>query len=82
MACILLAYQYSGGRFYRYDNSISMSRINLPVFLYIPFIIFVVVGTVSSVNLTDGLDGLSSGVTIICMTFFGIVAYKLQNIWE
>jgi phospho-N-acetylmuramoyl-pentapeptide-transferase len=26
--------------------------------LYLPFIIFVVVGTVNSVNLTDGLDGL------------------------
>ena len=42
--------------------------------LYIPFIAFVVVGTVNSVNLTDGLDGLASGVTLIVLSFFGIVA--------
>lgn len=80
VACVLLAYQYSGeAGSTDIIIPISMSRINLPVFLYIPFIIFVVVGTVNSVNLTDGLDGLSSGVTIICMTFFGVVAYKFQN---
>ena len=42
--------------------------------LYIPFIAFVVVGTVNSVNLTDGLDGLASGVTLIILSFFGLVA--------
>ena len=42
--------------------------------LYIPFIVFVVVGTVNSVNLTDGLDGLASGVTLIVLSFFGLVA--------
>lgn len=47
--------------------------IDLGIF-YIPFIVFVVVGTVNSVNLTDGLDGLASGVTLIVLSFFGIVA--------
>lgn len=42
--------------------------------LYIPFIAFVVVGTVNSVNLTDGLDGLASGVTLIILSFFGLIA--------
>lgn len=42
--------------------------------LYIPFIAFVVVSTVNGVNLTDGLDGLASGVTLIVLSFFGIVA--------
>lgn len=41
---------------------------------YIPFIAFVVVGTVNSVNLTDGLDGLASGVTLIVLSFFGLMA--------
>ena len=43
---------------------------------YIPFIVFVVVGTVNSVNLTDGLDGLASGITLIVLSFFGIIALK------
>lgn len=41
---------------------------------YVPFLAFVVVATVNSVNLTDGLDGLASGVTLIVLSFFGIVA--------
>lgn len=46
-------------------------------FFYIPFIVFVVVATVNSVNLTDGLDGLASGVTLIVLSFFGLVALNL-----
>lgn len=81
VAVVLLVYQYSGeAGATDIINPFTMNRISLPMILYVPFIIFVVVGTVNSVNLTDGLDGLSSGVTIICMAFFGIVAYKLQNI--
>ena len=41
---------------------------------YVPFIAFVVVGTVNSVNLTDGLDGLASGVTLIVLSFFGLIS--------
>lgn len=50
--------------------------------LYIPFLIFVVLGTVNGVNLTDGLDGLASGVTLIVSAFFGLVAlnYGMNSI--
>ncbi len=36
---------------------------------YVPFAAFVVVAMVNSVNLTDGLDGLASGVTLIVALF-------------
>ncbi|MDK2918226.1 MAG: phospho-N-acetylmuramoyl-pentapeptide-transferase [Candidatus Petromonas sp.] len=49
------------------------SYIDLGV-LYIPFIVFVVVATTNSVNLTDGLDGLAAGVTLIVSSFFSLVA--------
>ncbi|PAB58826.1 phospho-N-acetylmuramoyl-pentapeptide-transferase [Anaeromicrobium sediminis] len=45
--------------------------------LYIPFIVLFVVGTTNSVNLTDGLDGLASGVTLIIAAFFSLVAVKM-----
>ena len=44
--------------------------------LYIPFAVFVILGTVNSVNLTDGIDGLAASVTIIVMIFFGCTVYK------
>lgn len=44
---------------------------------YIPFMVFVIVGATNSVNLTDGLDGLASGVTLIICVFFAVVTYGL-----
>jgi phospho-N-acetylmuramoyl-pentapeptide-transferase len=43
--------------------------------LYIPFFIFVVVGTSFAVNQTDGLDGLAGGVLLISFLAYGIIAY-------
>lgn len=45
--------------------------------LYIPFMIFVIIGTVNSVNLTDGLDGLASGVSAVVAIFFALFAISL-----
>lgn len=42
--------------------------------LFIPFVFFVMVGTVNGVNFTDGLDGLASGVTVLVATFFTVIA--------
>jgi len=42
--------------------------------LYIPFAFFVVVGCVNGVNITDGLDGLACGVTLLVTVFFVICA--------
>ncbi|MDR2903195.1 MAG: phospho-N-acetylmuramoyl-pentapeptide-transferase [Clostridiales bacterium] len=42
--------------------------------LYLPFLFLVMVGTVNGVNLTDGLDGLASGVTVLVATFFLFIA--------
>ncbi|MDE6583037.1 MAG: phospho-N-acetylmuramoyl-pentapeptide-transferase [Clostridia bacterium] len=39
----------------------------------IPLVIVVLVATTNSVNLTDGLDGLAGGVTLICSLTFGII---------
>ena len=45
--------------------------------LYIPFVAFVLVAMANSVNLTDGLDGLCSGVTAIVAFFFALMGIKL-----
>ena len=42
--------------------------ISLPIWVYIPFAIFVMLGTTNAVNLTDGIDGLSTSVTTIILT--------------
>jgi phospho-N-acetylmuramoyl-pentapeptide-transferase len=40
---------------------------------YIPFAAFVIVSFTNAVNITDGLDGLSSGLLMICLLAFGII---------
>lgn len=39
---------------------------------YIPFTVFVVLAMTNAVNLTDGLDGLASGVTALVSLFFAV----------
>ena len=48
--------------------------VEIPVFAYIPFAILVILGTTNAVNLTDGIDGLSSSVTVIIITCLAIIA--------
>lgn len=42
---------------------------------YIPLFILVIVSTANAVNITDGLDGLASGLLILAFTAFGAIAY-------
>jgi phospho-N-acetylmuramoyl-pentapeptide-transferase len=44
--------------------------------LYLPFAVFVVVGTGNAVNLTDGLDGLAIGPVITASLTFVIFSYS------
>lgn len=43
--------------------------------LYIPFIMIVIVGSSNAVNLTDGLDGLAIGTTLIAAVTYTILTY-------
>ena len=52
-------------------------------YFYIPIISFIIIATVNSVNLTDGLDGLASGVTVIIAMTMSIIgafaAYAMKE---
>ena len=53
--------------------------INIPIFAYIPFAIFVILATTNAVNLTDGIDGLSSSVCTIIITCLTIIAMMFKT---
>ena len=55
--------------------------INLHPIVYIFFAMFVMVGCDNAVNLTDGVDGLSSSVTLPVMVFFAAAALAMGK-WE
>lgn len=60
---------------------IPFTQYEVPVWAYMFFIVILMYATTNSVNLTDGLDGLCSGVTLIVMVFFTIVAMT-RNDWD
>ena len=52
---------------------IVKTYITLPIYVYIPFAIVVILGATNAVNLTDGIDGLSSSVCAIIITCLAII---------
>jgi phospho-N-acetylmuramoyl-pentapeptide-transferase len=56
--------------------AVDIFTLSLPVWLYLPFaLVVVVVGTSNAVNLTDGLDGLAIGPVIVSAGVFMVLAY-------
>ena len=47
--------------------------------LYIPFVVIIYAATTNAVNLTDGLDGLATSVSILVLTFFTIVCFMMKE---
>ncbi|MDR1135700.1 MAG: phospho-N-acetylmuramoyl-pentapeptide-transferase [Clostridiales Family XIII bacterium] len=72
---------------YRFFTSPDASELFIPFMdekldigvFYIPFAAFLIVAAVNSVNLTDGLDGLASGVTAVVAIFFAAAASVQAN---
>ena len=73
---------------------ISIAYAALPTTLWIPLVdttvdlgyayyalaFIIILGTTNAVNLTDGLDGLATSVTIITTSTFALLAYKEKNL--
>ena len=61
------------------SNTISENSINgfleLSSWLYIILVIIVIIATSNAVNLTDGLDGLATGLSAISILAMGAIAY-------
>ena len=59
---------------YKSDNTIN-GFLELPQWLYVILVIVVITATSNAVNLTDGLDGLATGLSAISILAMGIIAY-------
>ncbi len=60
------------------DANVTISSLNLSIdmgWFYGLFILFLLVGSSNAVNLTDGLDGLAGGLSVIAFLCFGIITW-------
>ncbi len=55
------------------------TSIEINTYLYGAFIVFLIVLSCNSVNITDGVDGLALGICSIVFVFIGMCAYQLGN---
>ncbi len=78
----LLQWLLAFGIGYLLYSKMQLSSVYIPViaanielgWLYVPFASFVIVACANAVNITDGLDGLVSGLTIIALIAFWYLA--------
>lgn len=52
----------------------------IPWWFMVVFLFFVLAGTSNAINLTDGIDGLAIGCTLMTVLFFSIMAYLTGNV--
>lgn len=80
-ACLFLAGMHFTNAL-TYDLYIPFVReplVHIPPLVYLALSVFIIVGCVNAVNLTDGIDGLASSVTFVVMMGFMFIASLLGN---
>jgi len=66
-------YKYNGGLT---DLTISLFGIEIELgFFFGVFILFLLVGTTNAVNITDGLDGLCGGLSVMAFLSYGVISW-------
>ena len=75
--------------YYAYKSSFIGSTLYDPIFgsielggWYIPFTMFMIIAVVNSANLTDGLDGLLSGVSLIYSIAMGVLFLYFAKVFD
>jgi len=75
---LLIKFEDSGNLRNLYFPFFKNLIINLGIF-FIPFAIFVIVGSSNAVNLTDGLDGLATVPVMLVALSFALICYVVGN---
>lgn len=64
-----------GGVWIRDLGALLPGGLHLPGFVGIPLTVIVIVGATNAINLSDGLDGLAGGISIMSFICIGYLAY-------
>ena len=78
--CYLLLLRWSGHLSAEVYIPFANVTVPIPWPVYLIFAMFVIVGCVNAVNLTDGVDGLAASVTVPVLVFFLAVSVAAQQL--
>jgi len=53
--------------------------VTLPLYISIPFTVFALVGITNAINLSDGLDGLAGGTSLISISIIALLAFDADG---
>ena len=70
---------FHGGVMIRSLGGFLPAGMLLPHWLAVPLTLVVIVGVTNAINLSDGLDGLAGGISLLCFSCIGIIAYQVGN---
>ena len=60
-------------------GNLAPEDFQLPAALAVPLTVFVIVGVTNAINLSDGLDGLAGGITLMTFICLGYLAYMGEH---
>ena len=68
---------YNGG--FQFANTLQLpllpGTIDISPFLFIPIMMFIIIGMSNAINLTDGMDGLAGIITASAFAAYGVIAF-------
>lgn len=68
---------YEGG--FQYANTLQLPLFPVPIsispFIFIPIMMFIIIGMSNAINLTDGMDGLAGIIAASAYAAYGIIAF-------
>jgi UDP-GlcNAc:undecaprenyl-phosphate GlcNAc-1-phosphate transferase len=78
-AAALIVILYGGVKI-KYLGMLLPDDVLLPDWFAIPFTLITIVGVTNAINLSDGLDGLAGGISLLSFICIGCLAYCGENI--
>ncbi len=75
---VLVMILYGGVRINNLGTLLPADMV-LPVWISIPLTLFVMVGVINAINLSDGLDGLAGGICLFSFICMAYLAYRSEN---
>ncbi|MEM9955320.1 MAG: phospho-N-acetylmuramoyl-pentapeptide-transferase [Chloroflexota bacterium] len=74
---------YQGG--FQFANSLQLplfpASIPLSPIIFVPIMMFIIIGMSNAVNLTDGMDGLAGIITASAFAAYGIIAFLQEQVF-